>query len=86
MGGDEVLSEPSSTSILYICKERRLCRVCVDSPEPSLIIDTISTVNATVIDTGHPVDLTFFLCIVESLFDFILVDIEHKNRSGDKLS
>ena len=86
MVGDEVRSEPSSASILYICEERGLCRVCVDSPEPSLIIDTISTVSATAVDTGHPVDITFFLCVVESLFDFILVDIEHKNRSGDKLS
>ena len=58
----------------------------MDSSEPSLIIDTISTVSATDIDTDQPVDFTFFLCIVESLFDFILVDIEHKNRSGDKLS
>ena len=58
----------------------------MDSPEPSLIIDNMSTVSATAIDPGNPVDITFFLCIVESLFDFILVDIEHKNRSDDKLS
>ena len=37
-------SDPSSTSILYVCEQRRLWRDCAGSPGPSLVADVISTI------------------------------------------
>ena len=42
----DIWSDPSSTSILYVCEQRRLWRDCADahSPEPSLLVYAISTI------------------------------------------
>ena len=40
--------DPSSTSILHVCEQRRLWRVrgCTSSPEPSLVAYVISTITS----------------------------------------